>query len=130
MNADAAAIRELGHRWTRALAARDLTCFTELIADDIVVVHGNGRVVAGAPAVLDDLRAGLARARVEQTVQPQETVVLGDWAFERARVHTRLASVADGSVQESDSQTLTILRKDRAGRWRIARVMGVVEQIR
>lgn len=128
MDGDLSAIRQLSDRWIAALAAGEVETFADLVTDDIVVVHGNGRVVAGVREVLEDLRSGVERARVEQVVQPCETVVFGEYAFERARVHTRLVSRFDRATHESDSQTFSILRKDRTGQWRVARVIGVVER--
>jgi len=128
MNSAVRAIRELSERWTAALASGDMASLEQLMTGDIVVVHGNGRVVAGVRDVSEDLRRGLERARIEQTVSPDETVVMGEWAFERARVHTRVTTGSNAATNESDSQTLSILRKGGEGRWRVARVIGVLEQ--
>jgi uncharacterized protein (TIGR02246 family) len=128
VQADEDAIWSLSQRWVDAVGASDVDQLGRLIMDDVLVIHGNGRVLAGREAVLSDFVSGFSRLRMRQVLQREETVVAGTWAFERARVHTTITMLADGATRELDSHTITILRKSEAGEWRIARVIGVVEQ--
>ena len=121
-------IRQVAVRWTRAVAASDVAELGQLMADDIVVIHGNGRSIAGKEAVLADFAASFERYRVEQQVVPEETVVAGEWAFDRARVRTVVFPRDGADTREFVSRTLTILRKEPARGWCVARVIGVVEQ--
>ena len=119
------AIRQLAQQWTQAAGASDVEKLGSLMTQDIVVVHGNGRVVAGKRAVMDDVMSSLTKVRLSQEVRPEETIIAGDWAFDRARVHTTVTSIEGGDVQEFDSQTFTILHKESPQGWRVARAIGV-----
>lgn len=122
------AIRDLGERWVKAIASADIKELGRLMVDDVVVVHGDGRCLSGRVAVLTDLASAFSTVRVTQRVEPQETIVAGEWAIDRARVHTTVTILEGGEQRQSDSHTLTVLRKVGANDWRVARVIGVVER--
>ncbi len=123
-----AAIRELRERWTKAIAEADMRELGRLVTDDVVVVHGDGRCLSGREAVLADLASSFERVRVTQRVEPQETIVAGEWAVDRSRVRTTVAALAGGDRREYDSHAITVLRRVGPADWRVARVIGVVEQ--
>ena len=126
---DLDAIRRVARSWTAAIEAADLPALQTMMTDDIVVVHGNGRIVAGKEAVLADLTRSLESFVVTQAVESDETIVAGDWAFERARVRTRVVPRAGGPAAETPSVVLTILRRLPSGEWAVARTIGVVTAV-
>lgn len=126
MKSDADRIRNLSSLWTTAVAAADLEQLGLLMTDDIVVVHGNGRTISGKDAVVADFACSFEKFRVQQTIRPEETVVCGDWAFERAQVRTAVIPRTGGQAKEFDSQTLTVLYKGKSSDWRVARSIGVI----
>lgn len=122
------AVRQVAVRWTRAVAASNVAELGRLMADDIVLVHGNGRSIAGKEAVLADFAASFERYRVDQEVVSEETLVDGEWAFDRARVRTAVFPRDGSGTREFVSRTLTVLLKERTRGWCVARAIGVVEQ--
>jgi ketosteroid isomerase-like protein len=129
VEADVAAIHSLAAEWSAAVREGRVADLADLMTDDIVVIHDDGRVVEGRPAVLEDLERAFALVRVEQVVESEETIVAGDWAFDRARVVSRLAAFRGGVVHTVASRTVTILQRDgRSGAWRMARTIGVIER--
>jgi uncharacterized protein (TIGR02246 family) len=122
-------IRQPATRWTAAIEAGNLEQLAQLMTDDIVVIHGNGRVVSGKKAVMDDFAQSVRSFVVQQTVDSEETVIAGEWAFDRANVHTAMCSREGGDTNHFDSRTVTILRKKSLG-WCVARAIGVVDQQR
>jgi uncharacterized protein (TIGR02246 family) len=58
--------------------------------------------------------------RLEGTSEIRELKVLGDWAYLRAYLQVAVTSTAGNTVRRS-GYTLTILRKERDGAWRLAR---------
>ena len=125
---DVAAVRRVAIRWTEAVKAADLGELGELMSDDIVVVHGDGRMLSGRSTVLADFATSFRTLRLEQQVTPEETVVDNTWAFERAEVCTSIVDPTCGKTRQAHSRTLTILRKEPSGIWRVARAIGVVCQ--
>jgi len=122
------AIRALCQQWAKAISEADIPQLGRLMAEDVVVVHGDGRCIIGRDAVLADLAAAFKKLRVAQRVEAQETIIAGEWAIDRSRVHTTIVSVEGGEQRDIKSHTFTILRKEERNGWLVARVMGVVEQ--
>jgi len=122
---EVATIREVARRWTAAMRDADLEAIGRMVTEDVVIVHGNGRVVTGRRELLADIERSLASLHLEQTTTHEETIVAGGWAFDRARVHSTIRPAA-GPAFEVDARTLTLLRRDE-GEWRIARSIGVIE---
>lgn len=124
-------IRQVATRWTAAVEAGDIEQLGQLMTDDIVVIHGNGRVLNGKKAVMEDFLHSLQNFSVKQTVEPEETIVAGEWAFDRAKVHTAITSRnSGGDTQQFNSKTITILRKESGLVWCVARAIGVIDQQR
>jgi uncharacterized protein (TIGR02246 family) len=119
-------IRHVSQRWADALAVGDLELLRQLMTEDVVVIYGNGQRLHGRDAVMAHLAQSLAEYRIRQRVEPEETVVAHDWAFERSRVHTTMTARHGGGSLEFHSLTLTILRNE-GGPWCVARTMGVFE---
>ena len=120
-------IRHVSQRWTEAMALADVEQLRQLMTEDVVVVQGNGQTLGGKDAVAVHLARSFVDYRIQQRVEPEETIVADEWAFERARVHTTVTPRRGGKPRQFHSVTLTILHNDRHG-WRVARTIGVVVQ--
>ena len=120
------AIRQVEMHWTMAVEAGDIDRLGRLMTEDIVVIHGNGRLVCGREAVMNDFGRSLQDFSIQQTVKSEETIVAGEWAFDRAKVHTALSSRQSCDTRQFDSWTVTIMRKQSGLGWRVARVIGVI----
>ena len=119
-------IRRVEARWTAAVEAGDIQALGRLMTEDIVVIHGNGRMVCGKEAMMNGVARSLEDFSVRQTVESEETIVAGEWAFDRAKVHTVISSREGGETKQFDSRSVTILRKHSEVGWRVARVIGVI----
>lgn len=125
---DSTIVRAIGATWARAVDRADLSTLADLMAADIIVVHGSGRCVRGRDTVLADLASTFKDVHVKQDLQPEETIVAGSWAFDRSRVQTTMVWTRSGKTQRFASHAWTILRKDAVRGWCVARVIGVVDQ--
>ena len=124
-------IRKVANCWTAAVEAGNVEQLGLLMTDDIVVIHGNGRVLTGKKAVMEDFVYSLQDFFIKQTVEPEETIVAGEWAFDRAKIHTAISSrKRSGDTKQFNSKTLTILRKESGLGWCVARAIGVIDQQR
>jgi uncharacterized protein (TIGR02246 family) len=123
-------IRRVAIRWTAAVETGDVEQLGRLMTEDIVVVHGNGRLVCGKEAVMNDFARSLQDFSIQQGVESEETIVAGEWAFDRAKVHTIVSSRESCDTKQFDSRSVTILRKLSDLGWCVARAIGVICQPR
>ena len=112
---EAEAIRALVQGWMEASKAGDAEAVLSMITRDVVFLRAGH-----APMRYDEFaqgqraQAGGDAPAFEGEAQPQEILVLGDWAV----MWTKLRVAGAGMVRAG--HTLTVLRKED-GRWRIAR---------
>jgi uncharacterized protein (TIGR02246 family) len=118
MNDDERAIRDLIGTWMEATQAGDLDRVLSLMTDDAVFMVP-GREPFGREAFAAAWRE-MQGTRLESTSEIRELKVLGDWAYLRGYLQVAMTSPAGNTVRRS-GYTLTILRKERDGAWRLTR---------
>ncbi|MEI9421456.1 SgcJ/EcaC family oxidoreductase [Mesorhizobium sp. Cs1299R1N1] len=122
MNDDEKAIRQVVDTWMTASKSGDLATVLSLMTDDVIfTVPGQEPFGKAAFAKASQ---GMAGARIDGTSEILELQLLGDWAFIRNRIEMSATSPG-GSVHRS-GYTLTLLRKEKDGQWRLARDANLV----
>jgi uncharacterized protein (TIGR02246 family) len=121
-------VRKVRDAWIAAVKAKDIDGLMNLLTEDVVMMHPNRPAVIGHAANRADLEATFARVHVDQNVISDESVVAGEWAFERSRTTTTLIPIAGGSPVTVRSKAITILRRKPDGSWKIARVIGNLDR--
>lgn len=120
---DSAAIAAVRDAWVAAVAARDVDAIRSLLTDDYEVwAHGAPPMRGDGAAAA--MAAALGKFEIAQSFDPIETVVSGDWAFERG-IERMIVTSRDGSAPARDvsQRALLILHRGADGRWRYARGM-------
>src|SRR5919204_3980125 len=118
MTEDERAIHELVATWMSASQAGDVKTVLGLIADDALFMvpgrepFGKEAFAAGSEEMKD--------VRMEGSSEIREVLVLGDWAYLRNHITVTMTPPGGEAVRRS-GYTLTILRKDADGRWRLFR---------
>jgi ketosteroid isomerase-like protein len=69
------------------------------------------------------MRGAMERYHITQSFEPAESVIAGDWAFERGIERMTITPVAGGPTQTMTQRALLILRRDADGQWQYARGM-------
>ena len=119
MTHDEQAIRELLDSWFKASRSGDLATVLDLMTDDVVfMVPGRQPFGKEAFAAASE---GMKNVRIEGTSDIEELRVLGDWAYFRSRLKVTMAMPGGAAPMRRSGHTLTILRKEPDGRWRLAR---------
>jgi uncharacterized protein (TIGR02246 family) len=118
MSDEERAIRDLVATWMAASKAGDHDTVLSLMADDVVFMVP-GREPFGKEAFAAASK-GMEGMSIEGTSHIVELQVLGDWAYLRNRL-TVTVTPPGGSPKSRSGYTLTILRKDSHGKWRLAR---------
>lgn len=120
---DRAAIDALRDTWVAAVAAGNAHALADLVTPDYEVWAHGAPTLAGPDTVVTTMGAALARFAVAQQYEPIETIITGDWAFQRGIERIRVTPRDGGPSHESAQRALLILRRCDDGRWRYARGM-------
>ena len=119
MTDDEQAIRELVDSWFKASRSGDLATVLDLMTDDVVfMVPGRQPFGKEAFAAASE---GMKNVRIEGSSDIEELRVLGDWAYLRSHLKVTMAMPGGDAPMRRSGHTLTILRKEPDGRWRLAR---------
>ena len=120
---DRAAIDAVRDAWVAVVASGDASGLANLVTPDHEVWTHGAPPMGGPQAVVAVMGAALGRYAVSQSYDPVETVVAGDWAFQRGIERIRAVPRDGGPAQENAQRALLILRRGEDGRWRYARGM-------
>jgi len=121
--ADVAAIQELREAWVAAVARRDPTALADFLTDDYEVWAHAAPPLTGPSAAADAMRGALSRFDIDQRFEPIETVISGDWAFERGIETMRVTPRDGGESRTLTQRALLLMRRGADGRWSYARGM-------
>ena len=123
---EAEEIEKVKAAWLAAVEAGDVDGLMSLATDDVVAMHPSGKTTHGKEQLADDFRQFFAKFRMEQTVTCEESIVAGEWAFDRSRVITKLLPLGGGEPSEIRSRAVVILRRSADGSWKVARTIAVL----
>ncbi|HKO97387.1 MAG TPA: SgcJ/EcaC family oxidoreductase [Pyrinomonadaceae bacterium] len=115
---DEQAIRRLVDRWLTATKTGDLETVLSLMDDDVVFMTP-GKEPFGKEAFAANSRE-MAGHKIDGVSDIKEIQVLGDWAWMGNYLKIAITT-PDGKTMRRSGFVLTILRKNSAGAWVIAR---------
>lgn len=123
MTEDERAVRELVDTWMRASMAGDLPTVLDLMSEDVVFMTP-GRPPFGKKEFAADAEQ-MKNLKLEGSADIRECQVHGDWAWLRNYLNTTITPEG-GAPMAMSGWTLTILRKEADGKWRLARDANLV----
>jgi len=118
MTDDERAIRALIETWMSASKAGDTKTVLGLMTDDVIFMVP-GQTPFGK-AAFEAMSTGMAGVTMEGRSEIQELKLLGDWAYLRNYIEITVTPPG-GAPTRRAGHTLTLLRKEPDGRWRLAR---------
>ena len=125
MTEDERAIREVVATWLEASRRGDTATVLSLMTDDVVfLVPGQKPFGKEAFAAASKSMTGM---KIDGTSNIEEIQIVGDWAYLRTHLAMTMTSPSHAPVRRS-GYTLTIMRKEPDGRWRLARDANLVTQ--
>jgi len=113
--------------WLDAIRTADVERLVALVTDDVVVVHATGRCVRGRDELKMDFRNAFDAFSIVQNVSTAGLVVRGSWTLEIADVETKLTPCTGGEQTVFHSTTVTALKRQSDGSWKVGRVLGVLD---
>ena len=126
MTDDERAIRAVVETWFTATRAGDLATVLELMTDDVVFMVP-GRQPFGREAFAKSFQ-GMANMAFDGTSDIGELRVLGEWADLRNHIELTVTPPG-GEAMRRSGYTLTILRKEPDGHWRLARDANMLAEV-
>jgi uncharacterized protein (TIGR02246 family) len=117
---DIAALRAA---WTQAVATGNPDALADLLTDDYEVWPQGAAPIVGPAAAAAAMRGAIERFDIVQSFEPIETVVGGDWAFERGIERMTLKPRDGGETRTIEQRTFLIEKRCQDGKWRFARGM-------
>ncbi len=120
---DLAAIAKFNERYLGAINAGDLATLSSLTTDGHMMLAPNRPPIVGKAA--NDAVNGAAFAQFDfaETWSPEETVVTGDWAYQRGTFTTSATPKAGGDPRVVSGAFLRIYQRQQGGEWRMIRDM-------
>lgn len=123
MSPDERAIRDLVETWMKASRAGDTATVLSLMSDDVIfMVPGREPFGKEAFAATSQSMKGF---RIDGSADIRELKVLGGLAYLRNFIEITVTPPGGAPVRRS-GYTLTILRKELDGRWRLTRDANLV----
>lgn len=125
MTEDERAIREVVATWLEASKRGDTATVLNLMTDDVVfLVPGQAPFGKAAFAAASKAQSDM---QIEGKSTIEELAVLGDWAHLRTHLSITVTVQGREPVRRS-GYTLTIMRKEADGKWRLARDANLLTQ--
>ena len=123
MTDDERAIRNVVDTWLAASRSGDLATVLSLMTDDVLFLTP-GQAPFGKEAFAK-MSEGMKDVHIDGTSDIQEVQVFGEIAYLRNALRI-VITMPDGKVARRSGQTLTILRKEADGKWRLVRDANLV----
>jgi uncharacterized protein (TIGR02246 family) len=120
---DSAAINDLLTRWQTALRKGDARAVANLVTEDAEFWSASAAPIIGRAAVRQRYADFFGQYSLDQRFNVTERVIGGDHAILRGIEVNSLTVKANNSPLQVEQRAMTVLRRDRDGRWRIARGM-------
>lgn len=119
-----AQVRAAQREWIQAIAEKNTSRLLEMVTEDILVVHPNGKIVRGIDELHADFNRFFEQFDLQQSSEPGETVIAGEWAFDISKISSTILRRDGGPSKQIDSKVFSLLRQQQ-DKWLIARVMSV-----
>lgn len=120
MTEDERAIRELVETWFAATKSGDAQAVLDLMTEDVIFMTP-GQEPFGKEAFVAAASEQMDPAQIDGKSEIQELVILGDWAYLRNYIQVAMTPPGGSDPVRRAGYTLTILRKESDGQWRLAR---------
>ena len=122
-NQDKAEIKKLRDHYDKALNDGDTAGLTNLFTEDAVMMPPDENLVVGKEQLFIRHNKLFKQLSLQHSLQSDESVVCGDWGFDRGTYAMTLTSRTTSRQKEETGKYLMLYRKERNGQWLIARDM-------
>lgn len=121
--ADEAAIAEFNKRYLGAINDGDIATLSSLTTEDHIMIAPGRPPIVGKKANDEANARAFERFDIDETWTPLETVISGDFAYQRGTFTVAATPKAGGETTRTTGNFLRIYRKQPDGSWRMVRDM-------
>ena len=125
---DEAAIAAFNARYVKAINDGDLATLSSLTTDEHIMLPPGRPPLVGKQANDAANSRVFQQFNVDESWTPLETVVTGDWAYQRGMFNIVTKPKAGGDARTTRGNFLRIYRRQPDGAWRMTRDMFNIEQ--
>jgi len=122
-DADAAAIKKLGHDYFGATNAGDPERAAATMAPNVIIMPPDRLPIVGKEEILRLAREYHAAYDLKYSLDYDEVQTAGDWGFARATISGTRTSKSGGVVEKVSLKNLWILKRQADGQWKFWRIM-------
>jgi ketosteroid isomerase-like protein len=119
-----AAVRRALNQAVNRSEARELT---DLLTDDVVAVHEDGRCMCGKQEVEVFFRHAFERYDIEAAILSSDVIIHDKWAIEMDEVSSVRASFEQGAPIKARFKAVFVFGRQPDSSWKIARIMELLE---
>jgi ketosteroid isomerase-like protein len=119
---DASAIVSLRQAYEAAENAGDAAAVAALWAPDGVLMPAHAPAINGVEAILADYQRQYAHGKPEVSIRGEETVMSGNWGFERGTFALRL-TLTGGNVIEDRGKYVVLVTRQPDGAVKVSRLI-------
>ena len=126
-SADLKAIAAVRDAYVAAFNAEDADKTAAVYTTDAIAMGANEPQISGRDAIRENYKKTMAGMDFDIQLKSEETVVTGDWAFDRGQLWLHLMSKDPQSKMPmvmDQGKYLVILRKQPDNSWLVSRVMS------
>ena len=120
---DIAAIKQLAAEWRTGWISGDADLLLSLYADDPVLMPQDARAVSGKERIRSIYESVLKEYRFKSQSRVMEVEVAGDWGYFWSTYSLTATPKAGGKPIQSAGKSVFIVKRERGGAWRIARLI-------
>jgi uncharacterized protein (TIGR02246 family) len=120
---DPSGIVGVREKYGAAENAGDAAAIAALWTADGVLLPANLPAVQGNQAILAHYQGQFAQAKSELSITGEETVISGDWGFDRGKFAQKLTMASGGGVVEDQGKYIVLLTRQADGSWKVARLI-------
>ena len=122
-NEDIQAIQQLAADWRSGWLAGDVDALVSLYADEPVLMPQGQPAVTGKEAIRRLYQAVLNQVTIQSEGALMEVEASGDWGYFWSTYKLTATPKAGGPPIESEGKSLFIVKRQRGGAWKIARLI-------
>lgn len=118
-----ASIALVREAWMKAVKSDDADQLADLMTDDIVAIHADGRCIHGKDDVTRFFQDLFDQFDIEGTISSSEVVIHGNWAVEIDKIETKRTEYESSMSVRASLQAVFLFSRQVDDSWKVSRLV-------